>query len=59
MYITDIKHLQKYKAPEKGTRGLVKEEYLVIILGYFFLIFPYKHMLWELIKSTSSGIPNE
>ena len=43
------------------TRGLVKKEYLVIVLGYFFS-FPHKnilirsassrHMLWVLIRST-------
>ena len=33
------------------TRRFVKGEYLVIILGYFFLISPQKHRLRVLIRS--------
>ena len=34
-------------------RGIVKKEYLVIILGLFSPVLHKKHMLWVLIRSTS------
>ena len=33
-------------------RGVVKKEYLLISLGYFY--FSIKHMLWVFIRSTSA-----
>ena len=39
-------------------RGIVEEAYLVIVLGYFFLISPYKHMLRVLAETLLMSIYN-
>ena len=51
--IRHVKRLVKTYAISVDSRGLVKEEYLMIILGYFFLFLKQKCMLWVLIRSSS------
>ena len=43
---------------ENQIRGIVKEEYLMIVLRYFF-ISAYKQMLWVLIRRPGWGVSNE